>query len=1172
MSAAAPDASPTAERDDSYVSEVRFGVVMYGGVSLAIYINGVANELYEMACATPKTKVDGEVSGTRGIYRKASFLLNDKELCKRYVAHVDDPEAVPDPFDKQFFDGQPPRTRFIVDVISGTSAGGINGAFLAKALANGQQFSPLKDLWIEEGNIESLLNDDASYDGIAYAKKSDSAPQSLLNSDRMYIKLLEAFRSMNDANIPKVEGESPLVDEIDLYMTTTDIRGSLVPLRLFDGVTYEKRFKQVYHFQYATANGEEFPHHFTEGYAPFLAFAARCTSSFPYAFEPMTVDDAERLCEAKRESADFGDWKPFFTGLSDNDMMKGGWKARAFGDGGYLDNKPFSYVVEALSWRLGELPMDRKLIYVDPAPEHPEKDKNSTDKPDAIENAFAALNTIPRYETIREDLETILTRNRRIERVEKIVRQVEADIELGFTDPFKNIELDNGQVPDWSSRDMTDMIRYYGVAFLPYRRLRMTTVTDDLAERLAVWWDIDRGSDRFYSLRAMARVWRESRYYENKGEKKGRTKTVNQFLNEYDVRYRLRRAGFLLRKVHLVRGLVGKIGQFASKLPKSDDPPSLDELKKLLSDVKPQLSDAELRILQRVYRRGGWLWSMKPREFIDALDCLADGFGQALRELRATCWLQAPKDPASRQKRADLHETLDQLLGFILDGKTSPPELKSIDGASVPVKVEELPPPSRSRTLQENVFARAEALFGLAQGASRTELQVVLEKDLDTLRESYAQVIGAGADHKGALVRKLLGNPKLAPLTPSDKTQPSVVTHVDDEIGSPYDVLDTPEGNKLRKFFAEYYLRFDEYDQMSFPLYYGTDIGEPSTVEVLRVSPEDAPSLINERVSDRKKLAGTRLFNFSAFFDERWRRNDIMWGRLDGCERLLAALFPATEDQPVRDALLKEAQHIIIPEEIYPEGYAKRVDLFVKALAEQKGGPLKQAFDGLWDGRKPPDDELRNTQAALAFKAAMGDDGMVAYVRKYYEVDRKFNAAVTSKAGARALTITGRILEESEKRYREAKPSKTSMVWVTRGGRALQTLLTISTPGGLPHAVSRHWLGLLYIFEVLLVLGALALSAPAARSFGLTALAVTLAVHVASLFAGDLMYDDKWRATKIVGLVLVLIILALAVVGVLTLAGVDVMTPLRWFGAQLKWLLHELCGCTGGPAPILQPD
>jgi hypothetical protein len=29
-------------------SEVRFGVVLYGGVSLAIYINSVAGEMYEM--------------------------------------------------------------------------------------------------------------------------------------------------------------------------------------------------------------------------------------------------------------------------------------------------------------------------------------------------------------------------------------------------------------------------------------------------------------------------------------------------------------------------------------------------------------------------------------------------------------------------------------------------------------------------------------------------------------------------------------------------------------------------------------------------------------------------------------------------------------------------------------------------------------------------------------------------------------------------------------------------------------------------------------------------------------------------------------------------------------------------------------------------------------------
>jgi hypothetical protein len=38
--------------------DVRFAVVMYGGVSLAIYINGVAQELYRMVQATAAVEQD----------------------------------------------------------------------------------------------------------------------------------------------------------------------------------------------------------------------------------------------------------------------------------------------------------------------------------------------------------------------------------------------------------------------------------------------------------------------------------------------------------------------------------------------------------------------------------------------------------------------------------------------------------------------------------------------------------------------------------------------------------------------------------------------------------------------------------------------------------------------------------------------------------------------------------------------------------------------------------------------------------------------------------------------------------------------------------------------------------------------------------------------------------
>jgi hypothetical protein len=54
MGEAAAGAGAAPAQENLYAHEVRFGIVMYGGVSLAIYINGVTNELYEMACATPK--------------------------------------------------------------------------------------------------------------------------------------------------------------------------------------------------------------------------------------------------------------------------------------------------------------------------------------------------------------------------------------------------------------------------------------------------------------------------------------------------------------------------------------------------------------------------------------------------------------------------------------------------------------------------------------------------------------------------------------------------------------------------------------------------------------------------------------------------------------------------------------------------------------------------------------------------------------------------------------------------------------------------------------------------------------------------------------------------------------------------------------------------------------
>ena len=79
---------------------------------------------------------------------------------------------------------------------------------------------------------------------------------------------------------------------------------------------------------------------------------------------------------------------------------------------------------------------------------------------------------------------------------------------------------------------------------------------------------------------------------------------------------------------------------------------------------------------------------------------------------------------------------------------------------------------------------------------------------------------------------------------------------------------------------------YDIYDSVSFPVSYGY-LGEIDRVEVVRVSPEDAPSIIDEAKDTRRKLAGTAVHHFGGFLDERWRRNDMLWGRLDAAERII---------------------------------------------------------------------------------------------------------------------------------------------------------------------------------------------------------------------------------------------------------------------------------------------
>src|SRR5215207_4966408 len=65
----------TMNNQNAVKKQIKFAVVMYGGGSLAIYINGVAQELLKLAQAT--TEPNNGFDGTTLIYRKVALLLSD---------------------------------------------------------------------------------------------------------------------------------------------------------------------------------------------------------------------------------------------------------------------------------------------------------------------------------------------------------------------------------------------------------------------------------------------------------------------------------------------------------------------------------------------------------------------------------------------------------------------------------------------------------------------------------------------------------------------------------------------------------------------------------------------------------------------------------------------------------------------------------------------------------------------------------------------------------------------------------------------------------------------------------------------------------------------------------------------------------------------------------------
>jgi predicted acylesterase/phospholipase RssA len=352
--------------DGERTREIRVALVLYGGVSLAVYENGVTRCFYDL------------VRGN-GVFDLLLRLL--------------DAEAK-------------------VDVVSGTSAGGINGLFLAAALESGADFAPLADLWRRLGDLGTLLPD---------ARHANEA-EALLDGEYFHRELVNAFHTLCEVNNSCPDRHA---GEMDVFITGTDIDGHA--RRYCDSLGKEisdKEHRVVFHLQHR-------PQRKSLGVfaakaqvdvglqARILGAIARITASFPLGFPPvrgsaLDSDVRKALGEIARLQTATND--PFADG-------------RVFVDGGVLDNKPFGPALRAIFYRMPGGVVDRRLFYVEPDPKPfvdppvippvaTENDRSRQRYPRPVHRplavGLASLTSIPGHEGIADDLENLIAHNQRV--------------------------------------------------------------------------------------------------------------------------------------------------------------------------------------------------------------------------------------------------------------------------------------------------------------------------------------------------------------------------------------------------------------------------------------------------------------------------------------------------------------------------------------------------------------------------------------------------------------------------------------------------------------------------------------------------------------------------------------------------------------------------------------
>lgn len=571
--------------------ELRLALVCYGGASLAVYMNGITAEILNLVRASRNVQEPDHPNRARDQHHLSIGVY--EEILKILAPTV--------------------KLRVIVDVISGASAGGINGIMLARALAHDLDFAPLKKMWLELGDIEELMDAETISDRWSKifmvpimhffgpkltggAFKHPEIKRKVIrfvrsrwfkapfSGDIMLTWMLEAARDLGDSQT-STSSLLPRGHRLDLFVPVTNFYGQKKVMPLHDPAAIsEPRHTLTLKFSHQQAfNSEVQEHSLCDANIPALGFAARATSSFPGAFPSVSFNDLEE--KIHKMGMRWGYREKFLKKNFPSEWQNYALiKKMSFVDGGVTNNKPFNAAISAIEGRPAHRRVDRRMVFVDPTPETETSYADHTQPaPGFFKTILGAMTSIPRAEPIYNDLQDIEDHNNRVRERRKILSSISLDAQMytdEFVTPRKCKTLDVAMLVSWREQSHESARKMTGIAYGPYMELKINQLLDLMRELLVVLYQ-----KQPLELKGLITAWAFEKgiskktltaVCENDGQSDDKKSIMARIhmLRTLDVPYRIRRIRYIIK--HINDCMAGQISDH--------DEPIINQLKQSCYD------------------------------------------------------------------------------------------------------------------------------------------------------------------------------------------------------------------------------------------------------------------------------------------------------------------------------------------------------------------------------------------------------------------------------------------------------------------------------------------------------------------------------------------------------------------------------------------------------------